>query len=150
MGILDWWCHPFHHCPNSSFNSLEFHLRNNLPWILIGWRAVAQDPGYRSCWHGEPAKSLCPAVRNLAPLCPRDTAPPGLPGLSCAPARGQLLFSETNSALTLSWLSPAFPRLLSPYPEGSCLDSSPQHLFYPKSRKSRFNSPTPPFRAECG
>lgn len=84
------------------FNSLQ--LRSKIPWILIGWCAVAQDPGSRSCWHGEPAKSLCPAVCDLAPFCPKDTAPAGLPGLFRAPAQGQLLFSKAYSALTLGWL----------------------------------------------
>lgn len=44
MGILDWWCHPFHHCPNSSFDSLEFYLRKNLSWILIGRGANGSGP----------------------------------------------------------------------------------------------------------
>lgn len=81
MGILDWWCHPFHHCPNSSFNSLEFHIRNNVPWILISWYAVAQDLGYCSCWHGKPEKKSVSGFAWPCPLCPRDTALPGLPGL---------------------------------------------------------------------
>lgn len=85
------------------------------------------------------------------PFSPKDTAPPGLPGLSrlgtgAAAVLEGLLCPDT-------WLvkSPAFPHLLSPSsPERSCLDASPQHLLYPQSRKSQFNPRTSRFRAECG
>lgn len=105
MRILDWWCHPFHHCPNSSFNSVEFHLRNNLPWILIGRCVKCSVPWLLLMLTWEPAKSLCPAVHVLVLLCPRDTALPVL---------GSCCFLR----LTLHWLveSPAFPPSAATFP----------------------------------
>lgn len=141
MGILDWWCHPFHHCPNSSFNSLEFHLRNNLPWILWGCCANCSVPWLLRMlmWKAssESARLAC-----ACPVRPRDTALPSLPGLSCALAQGQLLvvWGLLGTDLGLLKVQPAH-HLLSPSPEWSRLDSSPQHLSYSQSRKSWFNSP---------
>lgn len=124
MGILDWWCHPFHHCPNSSFNSLEFHLRNNLPWILIGRCAKCSVPWLLLMLTWEPAKSLCPAVHVLVLLCPRDTALPRLPGLSgAAVVFWGSLYTDTRlvespaflpSAVTVPWMIP--PGFLSTVP----------------------------------
>lgn len=64
---------------------------------------IAQFPGYCSCWHGELAKRLCPAVCVLALLCPRDTAPPSSPAFPCS-GTGQLLFSEAHSTPD-TWLA---------------------------------------------
>lgn len=149
MGILDWWCHPFHHCPNSSFDSLEFYLRKNLSWILIGWRASCSGPcsllmlTWRASWV---CARLCVSLS-----CSGSETPPARPGLPCALAQVQLLFSEAPWALTLGLLK-AQPshRLPSPSPGWSRLDSSPQHLSYSQPRNGWSHSLAAQVRAACG
>lgn len=132
MEILDWWCHrPFHHGPNSSFNSLEFHLRNNLPWILTGWSANCPVPWW----------PLMLAWRACAWLwCPCPFLPQTLPRPAClSPGHWAAACCKVHSVPD-DWLveSPACLPSAVTFPEWSGPDSSTAPFLLPtRERRDR-------------